>query len=73
MNTYKLLTKENTFDWEGGIKALEANAPASVAGPGTISLKNCKDAVKTQSDRCVASMEIAKCIYDDNPSNYFFP
>nr|AUF72956.1 odorant-binding protein [Anoplophora chinensis] len=73
LSTYKLLTKENTFDWENGIKALAANAPASVAGPGSATLKNCKDAVKTPSDRCVASIEIAKCIYDDNPSNYFLP
>nr|AHA33382.1 odorant-binding protein 1 [Batocera horsfieldi] len=73
MNTYKLLTKENTFDWESGVKALAANAPPSIGDPGIVSIKNCKDAVKTTSDKCVASTEIAKCIYNDNPSNYFLP
>ncbi|KAJ8965132.1 hypothetical protein NQ314_004357 [Rhamnusium bicolor] len=62
------LKKDNSFDWEGGIKALAANAPTSIADPGMESIKNCKDAVKTTDDKCVASYEIAKCIYDDNPT-----
>ncbi|KAJ8923335.1 hypothetical protein NQ315_001893 [Exocentrus adspersus] len=73
ISTYKLLTKDNQFDWEAGIKATNANAPPSIAEPGIVSIKNCKDAVKTPSDKCAASTEIAKCLYDDNPANYFLP
>ncbi|KAJ8975039.1 hypothetical protein NQ317_008979 [Molorchus minor] len=65
--------KDNSFDWEGGIKALEANAPASISAEGVKTIANCKDAVKTKDDKCVAAYEIAKCLYDDNPSNYFLP
>nr|XP_023021253.1 uncharacterized protein LOC111509689 [Leptinotarsa decemlineata] len=73
MNTYKLLRTDNSFDWEAGIKALKANAPERIAGPGSISIENCKDAMKTTNDKCKGSMEIAECIYKDNPENYFLP
>nr|UYS88359.1 odorant binding protein 7 [Aromia bungii] len=73
LNTYKLIRKDNSFDWEGGIKALEANAPPSIAAPGVNTIEKCKDAVKTTNDKCTASFEIAKCIYADNPGNYFLP
>lgn len=67
MNTYKLFKSDNTFDWEAGVKALHANAPDSIAIPGGVSVKNCKDAIKTPDNKCMAAMEIAKCIYEDNP------
>nr|AXO78386.1 odorant binding protein 8 [Xylotrechus quadripes] len=73
LNTYKLIRKDNSFDWEGGVAALEANAPTNIAGPGAKTIVNCKDAVKTATDKCMAAYEIARCIYDDNPSNYFLP
>nr|UTN00815.1 odorant binding protein [Semanotus bifasciatus] len=73
LNTYKLIRKDNSFDWEGGIKALEANAPPNIAESGSKSIVNCKDAVKTTDDKCIAAYEITKCVYDDNPAGYFLP
>ncbi|XP_072377291.1 general odorant-binding protein 72-like [Diabrotica undecimpunctata] len=73
MNTYKLIGADGNFDWEGGIRTIEANAPKNIAGPATVSIKKCKDAMKTKSDKCKGAAEIAQCIYEDNPSNYFFP
>ncbi|KAG5883555.1 hypothetical protein JTB14_008522 [Gonioctena quinquepunctata] len=72
-NTYKLLKMDNSFDWEAGINALKANAPEKIAGPGSDSILNCKDAMKTTDDKCKAALEVAECIYNDNPAvNMFF-
>nr|CAI5869563.1 unnamed protein product [Callosobruchus analis] len=68
LNTYNLLNKDLIFDWEGGISALKGNAPESIAGPGAITIENCKDAIKTKSDKCIAGTEVAKCLHDDNPA-----
>ncbi|VEN51616.1 unnamed protein product [Callosobruchus maculatus] len=73
LNTYNLLNKDLIFDWEGGIKALKGNAPESIAEPGAVTIENCKDAIKTRNDKCIAAMEVAKCLHDDNPANYFLP
>ncbi|KAG5864596.1 hypothetical protein JTB14_013950 [Gonioctena quinquepunctata] len=73
MNTYKLFTPDGLFDFDGSIKILKANAPDSIADSATISITNCKDAMKTFDDKCVGAAEIAKCVYDDNPENYFLP
>nr|ALR72489.1 odorant binding protein 1 [Colaphellus bowringi] len=73
LNTYKLLKSDNTFDWQAGVNALKANAPERIAGPGSASIKNCKDALKTKDDKCKGATEIAQCIYEDNPENYFLP
>lgn len=67
MNTYKLFKSDNTFDWEAGIKALHTNAPEHIANPASISVEHCKDAMKTPENKCTAAMEIAKCVYNDNP------
>ncbi|CAH1115179.1 unnamed protein product [Psylliodes chrysocephalus] len=71
--TYKLMTKDNSFDWEEGIKVIEANAPASLAKTAVHSFKSCKNSVKTKDNKCKAALEIAKCLYDDDPPNYFLP
>ncbi|CAH1985986.1 unnamed protein product [Acanthoscelides obtectus] len=73
MSTYNLLNKDMIFDWEGGIKALRANAPPHIADPGAVTIENCRDAIKTKNDQCIAATEIARCLYQDNPSNYFLP
>ncbi|XP_028137022.1 general odorant-binding protein 72-like [Diabrotica virgifera virgifera] len=75
MNTYKLISPEGTFDWEGGIRTMEANAPKSLVATASVSIKKCKDAMKTsvKSNKCQGAAEIAQCIYEDNPPNYFFP
>ncbi|CAH1102713.1 unnamed protein product [Psylliodes chrysocephalus] len=73
LNTYKLILPEGTFDWEGGIKAINANMPPNIAEPACETVKNCKDSMKTKTDKCIGAAEIAKCLYDDNPSNYFLP
>ncbi|CAH1155804.1 unnamed protein product [Phaedon cochleariae] len=73
INTYKLLTKEGSFDWETGVKTIKSVAPERVAGPGSESIKNCKDAMVTKDNKCMGALEIAKCLYDDNPQNYFLP
>ncbi|XP_066253169.1 general odorant-binding protein 72-like [Euwallacea similis] len=70
---YKLQLPDNSFDWETGVKTIEAQAPPSIAQIALVSVKNCKDAVKTLSDKCRAALEIAKCIYDQNPEKYFLP
>lgn len=67
MNTYKLLRSDNSFNWEAGIATLQANAPDSIASPGSISIKNCKDTIQNPDNKCKASMEIARCLYNDNP------
>ncbi|KAJ3626731.1 hypothetical protein MTP99_017208 [Tenebrio molitor] len=73
LNMYKLITKDNAFDWEAGIVTLTNQAPESIRTPAIISVKNCKDAVQTPSDKCAAAYEIAHCMYLDNPENYFLP
>lgn len=93
LNSFKLLiylfcicqiTKDNAFDWEAGIVTLTNQAPESIRTPAIISVKNCKDAVQTPSDKCAAAYEIAHCMYLDNPEvklcnlnnfllNHFFP
>nr|QLQ34535.1 odorant binding protein 4 [Callosobruchus chinensis] len=72
LNTYNLLNKELIFDWEGGVRTLKENAPESIADPGAVSIQNCKDAVKTRSDKCIAATEVAKCLHDDNPTILYF-
>ncbi|XP_057651837.1 uncharacterized protein LOC130891239 [Diorhabda carinulata] len=73
MNTYKLIKSDGSFDWEGGIATVKANAPPHIAATAAASIKNCKDAMKNKSDKCLGSAEIAMCIYNDDPPNYFFP
>nr|APC94208.1 odorant-binding protein 17 [Pyrrhalta maculicollis] len=73
MNTYKLIKPDGSFDWEGGITTVNANAPPNIAVTATASIKNCKDALKNRSDKCAGAAEVAKCIYEDDPPNYFLP
>nr|QES69428.1 odorant binding protein 33 [Pagiophloeus tsushimanus] len=73
LNYYKLQLPDNSFDWESGVKTIEAQAPASIASVAVGAVKNCKDAVQTFDDKCKAAWEIAKCIYDFNPEKYFLP
>ncbi|RZC32560.1 SCO1 -like, mitochondrial, partial [Asbolus verrucosus] len=79
LNMYKLITKENAFDWETGITTLTNQAPETLRVTAIQSVNNCKDSVKTPSDKCTAAYEIAHCIYLDNPEvnfmniKYFLP
>ncbi|XP_063921777.1 general odorant-binding protein 72-like [Zophobas morio] len=73
LNMHKLISKENTFEWETGVATLTAQAPESLRPTAVASIQNCKDAVKTPSDKCLAAYEIAHCIYLDNPEKYFLP
>ncbi|XP_044266484.1 general odorant-binding protein 72-like [Tribolium madens] len=73
LNMYKLIGKDNSFNWEAGIAVLKAQAPETVRDPAIASVNNCKDAVKTASDKCEAAYEIAHCMYLDNPEKYFLP
>ncbi|KAL3268142.1 hypothetical protein HHI36_007270 [Cryptolaemus montrouzieri] len=73
LSNYKLLTKENKFDWEGALATLEAIAPDSIKATAVHAVHSCKDAVKTTSDKCIAAHELAHCIYLDNPEAYFLP
>nr|AQY18974.1 odorant-binding protein [Galeruca daurica] len=73
LTTYKLIKKDNTFDWEEGISVMQLNAPPSIATPVIETIKNCKNAVKTTNHKCTAALEIAKCLYDDDPVHYFLP
>ncbi|XP_019867236.2 general odorant-binding protein 72-like [Aethina tumida] len=73
LNMYKLIRKDNSFDWEGGLKTLEAQAPPRIVGPATKCITQCKDAVKTTSDKCAAGNEITECLYKCDPPNYFLP
>ncbi|XP_072377466.1 general odorant-binding protein 72-like [Diabrotica undecimpunctata] len=71
--TYKLMKKDNTFDWEEGLIVLKDKAPPSIGVPASASFSHCKDSVKTKEHKCTAAMEIAKCLYDFDPPNYFLP
>ncbi|KAF7279946.1 general odorant-binding protein 72-like [Rhynchophorus ferrugineus] len=73
MNFYKLQKPDNTLDWEAGIKMMETQAPPSLAPHGIKCMKECKDAAKTLNEKCTAAFEIAKCIYDIDPAQYFWP
>nr|ANQ46500.1 odorant-binding protein 1 [Phyllotreta striolata] len=73
MMTYKLMKKDNTFDWEEGLKVLEANAPPSLLKSATGAFKHCKNAAKSLDNKCKAALEISKCLYDFDPANYFLP
>ncbi|XP_057652126.1 uncharacterized protein LOC130891410 [Diorhabda carinulata] len=72
LKTYKLIKKDNTFDWEEGINVMQTIAPPNIATPVIESIKNCKNAVKTDN-KCTAALEIAKCLYDDDPEHYILP
>lgn len=61
------INKENAFDWEGGLATINSQAPESLRITATKSVMNCKDAVKTQSDKCEAAYEITHCMYLDDP------
>ncbi|CAH0555508.1 unnamed protein product [Brassicogethes aeneus] len=73
LNMYKLIRKDNSFDWEAGIKTLEIQAPDSIAEYAIPCVNECKDAVKHQEDKCVAGFEVAECIFRCNPEKYFLP
>ncbi|XP_060527914.1 general odorant-binding protein 19a isoform X2 [Cylas formicarius] len=43
LTMYKLQKKDNTFDWESGLKVLENQAPPSIATTAIASVLNCKE------------------------------
>nr|AMP19492.1 odorant binding protein 10 [Tomicus yunnanensis] len=73
LNYYKLQLPDNSFDWETGLKVVESQAPPSMAAYIIETIEKCKDSVKTREDKCKAAVEIAKCLYDQNPEKYFLP
>ncbi|KAK9871819.1 hypothetical protein WA026_014275 [Henosepilachna vigintioctopunctata] len=73
LSMYKLITKENKFDWQAGLTAIEVQAPDSIKETAIHGINSCKDSVKTPSDKCIAAFEIAHCFYLDNPDAYFLP
>nr|AUF72990.1 odorant-binding protein [Anoplophora chinensis] len=72
LNMHKLLNKENKFDYESGMNQLKI-LPESFRGHTLECMNQCKDAVVTPRDKCIAAYEFAKCFYFCNPEKYFLP
>nr|UYB94410.1 odorant-binding protein 8 [Lytta caraganae] len=73
LNMYKLITKDNQFAFDLAITTLKAQAPLSIQETASKSVTNCKDSVKTTTDKCAAGFEVARCVYMDDPEHYFLP
>nr|AWT23300.1 OBP3 [Hycleus cichorii] len=73
LNMYKLISKDNQFNYDLAVTTLKAQAPLKLQETALKSIENCKDAVKTTTDKCAAGFEVTKCIFMDDPEHYFLP
>ncbi|KAJ8927516.1 hypothetical protein NQ314_020013 [Rhamnusium bicolor] len=66
------MSEDNTFNYESAMAQLK-QLPDLYKEAATICMNECRYAVVTLSDKCVAAYEVAKCIYFCNPDKYFMP
>ncbi|XP_063538773.1 general odorant-binding protein 72-like [Cydia strobilella] len=66
------VVKNNKLSYEASIKQIDIMYPAEMKEPAKKSVEACKDVSKKYKDLCEASFWTAKCIYEDDPKNFFF-
>ncbi|CAH1186086.1 unnamed protein product [Phyllotreta striolata] len=72
LNMYKLMHKNNTFNYESAMTQL-AQLPDSYRSFVKVCMDQCQDKAVTLNDKCAAAYELSKCMYFCNPEKYFLP
>ncbi|CAK1582859.1 unnamed protein product [Parnassius mnemosyne] len=65
--------KNNKIIHDAMIKQVDIMFPAEMREPAKLAIEKCKGVAKTYKDICEASFWTAKCIYEADPDNFFFP
>ncbi|XP_065173921.1 general odorant-binding protein 72-like [Atheta coriaria] len=72
MSFYKLVNKKGLFEEEYALSQLEM-LPQPRQQPTWASAQKCKDKSDCCTDKCERAYAMMKCVYFDNPENYFAP
>ncbi|XP_017771032.1 PREDICTED: general odorant-binding protein lush-like [Nicrophorus vespilloides] len=72
LSMLKVCKKNGEFDLEAALKQVPT-LPESRQEPTASSMKKCGEEVQANDDKCDSSWRFAKCLYFDNPENYFLP
>nr|QLI62008.1 odorant-binding protein 5 [Streltzoviella insularis] len=67
------VVKNNKIVFDAMIKQVDMMFPPDMKEPFKESIEKCKGVPKKYKDICEASYWTAKCLYDADPANFFFP
>ncbi|XP_065174205.1 general odorant-binding protein 72-like [Atheta coriaria] len=72
LTNMRVVKKTGEADWESAYSQA-MTLPDSRVTPTIKSLDNCKAKLEFNDDKCDNAWRLGKCIYEDNPGNYFLP
>ncbi|OWR42851.1 OBP8 protein [Danaus plexippus plexippus] len=65
--------KNNKLNYEAAIKQADLLLPDEIKEPTKEAITACRKVADSYKDICEASFHVTKCIYNHNPSIFFFP
>nr|WHU27536.1 odorant binding protein 18 [Heliconius charithonia] len=65
--------KNNKLNYEAAIKQADLLFPDEIKEPAKEAITACRKVVDDYKDVCESSFYVTKCIYNHNPSIFFFP
>ncbi|XP_038212802.1 general odorant-binding protein 72-like [Zerene cesonia] len=65
--------KNGKLNYEAAMKQADLLLPDEIKEPTKAAITACRKVADSYKDLCEASFHVTKCIYNENPSIFFFP